>query len=232
MTKQKTTQKAEKSAEKKQKTAKNEENKPKEVKKREWTFVIYEESAPADWRDIIKQRGLVAAASPLHNKDINADGEPKKPHWHIIVVYDGPTTYSNVLALSQGELRGTIPKVLDSPRGMYTYFTHEDNPEKAQYKKSDIEHFNGFNITDLCMLKSSEIFEIKKKVIEFIDDNDIIEYSDLIKFLMLAELKDELQVSMESTFFFDKYITSRRNSYGRLNDNIARKRNEGKSPNE
>ena len=229
MTKQKTTQKAEKSAEKKQKTAKTEENKPKEVKKREWTFVIYEESAPADWRDIIKQRGLVAAASPLHNKDINADGEPKKPHWHIIVVYDGPTTYSNVLALSQGELRGTIPKVLDSPRGMYTYFTHEDNPEKAQYEKSDIEHFNGFNITDLCMLKSSEIFEIKKKVIEFIDDNDIIEYSDLIKCLMLAELKDELQVSMESTFFFDKYITSRRNSYGRLNDNIARKRNEEKS---
>lgn len=199
-----------------------EEKKSKEVKKREWTFVIYVESAPSDWRDIIRQRGLIAAASPLHDRDINADGEPKKPHWHIIVVYDGPTTYSNVLALSQGELCGTIPKVLDSPRGMYTYFTHEDNPEKAQYEKKDIEHFNGFNITDLCMLKSSEIFEIKKKVLEFIDDNDIIEYSDLIKYLMLAEMKDELQVSMESTFFFDKYITSRRNSYGRLNDQIEK----------
>lgn len=203
-----------------------EKGKNKEVKKREWTFVIYEESAPSDWRDILRQRGIVAAASPLHDRDINADGEPKKPHWHIIVVYDGPTTYSNVLALSQGELCGTIPKVLDSPRGMYTYFTHEDNPEKAQYEKKDIEHFNGFNITDLCMLKSSEIFEIKKKVLEFIDDNDIIEYADLVKSLMLAELKDELQVSMESTFFFDKYITSRRNSYGRLNESIAKKRAE------
>ena len=199
-----------------------EEKKPKEVKKREWTFVIYEESAPADWRDIIRQRGLVAAASPLHDKDINADGEPKKPHWHIIVVYDGPTTYSNVLALSQGELCGTIPKVLDSPRGMYTYFTHEDNPEKAQYEKKDIQHFNGFNITDLCMLKSSEIFEIKKKVLEFIDDNDVFEYADLVRYLMLAEMKDELQVAMESTFFFDKYITSRRNSIGRLNDQIEK----------
>lgn len=199
-----------------------EEKKSKEVKKREWTFVIYEESAPSDWRDIIRQRGLVAASSPLHDRDINADGEPKKPHWHIIVVYDGPTTYSNVLALSQGELNGTIPKVLDSPRGMYTYFTHEDNPEKAQYEKKDIQHFNGFNITDLCMLKASEIFEIKKKVLEFIDDNDIFEYADLIKYLMLAEMKDELQVSMESTFFFDKYITSRRNSFGRLNDQIEK----------
>lgn len=201
------------------------EEKKKEVKKREWTFVLYPESAPSDWRDIIRQRGLVAAASPLHDKDINADGTPKKPHHHIIVVYDGPTTYSNVSALSVGELNGTIPKVLDSPRGMYTYFTHEDNPEKAQYEKKNIEHFNNFNITDLCMLKNSEIFEIKKRVIDFIDDNDIIEYADLIRYLMLAELKDELQVSMESTFFFDKYISSRRNGYSRLNDKISKKRN-------
>jgi len=200
------------------------EEKKKEVKKREWTFVIYPESAPSDWRDLIRQRGLVAAASPLHDKDINADGTPKKPHHHVIVVYDGPTTFSNVSALSVGELNGTIPKVLDSPRGMYTYFTHEDNPEKAQYDKKDIEHFNNFNITDLCMLKNSEIFEIKKRVIDFIDDNDIIEYADLIRYLMLAELKDELQVSMESTFFFDKYITSRRNGYSRLNDKLDKKR--------
>lgn len=201
------------------------EEKKKDVKKREWTFVLYPESAPSDWRDIIRQRGLVAAASPLHDRDINADGTAKKPHHHIIVVYDGPTTYSNVLALAQGELNGTVPKVLDSPRGMYTYFTHEDNPEKAQYDKKDIEHFNNFNITDLCMLKQSEIFEIKKRVIDFIDDNDIIEYADLVRYLMLAELKDELQVAMENTFFFDKYISSRRNSYGRMNDKISKKRN-------
>ncbi len=200
------------------------EEKKKEIKKREWTFVLYPESAPSDWRDIIKQRGLVAAASPLHDRDVNADGTPKKPHHHIIVVYDGPTTYSNVCALSVGELHGTIPKVLDSPRGMYTYFTHEDNPEKAQYRKEDIEHYNNFNITDLCMLKQSEIFEIKKRVISFVDDNDIIEYADLVRCLMLAEMRDELQVAMESTFFFDKYITSRRNSYGRVADKVSRKR--------
>ncbi len=205
-----------------------EEKKKKDVKKREWTFVIYPESAPTDWRDIIRQRGLIAAASPLHDRDINADGSPKKPHHHIIVVYDGPTTYSNVLALSQGELNGTVPKVLDSPRGMYTYFTHEDNPEKAQYEKKDIEHFNNFNITDLCMLKASEIFEIKCRVLDFIDDNYILEYSDLIVFLRAAKMKDELQVVTESVFFFDKYISSRRNAISRFPAKIERckKRND------
>lgn len=201
---------AEAVAEEKKAAKQPKEKKPKEVKKREWTFVIYPESAPEDWRDIIRQRGLVAAASPLHDRDINADGTPKKPHHHIIVVYDGPTTYNNVLALSQGELKGTIPKVLDSPRGMYTYFTHEDNPEKAQYEKSKIEHFNNFNITDLCMLKASEIFEIKCRVLDLIDGNDLEEYADLISFLRAEKLKDELQVATESVFFFDKYLTSRR----------------------
>ena len=206
------------------------EKKPKEIKKREWTFVLYPESAPEDWRDVIRQRGLTAAASPLHDRDINADGSPKKPHYHIILVYDGPTTYNNVLSFCQGELNGTVPKVLDSPRGMYTYFTHEDNPEKAQYNKSDIEHFNGFNITDLCMLKASEIYEIKCKVIAFIDDNDIIEYSDLVRSVLRFNMKDEAQVIMGNTFFFDKYITSRRISIGRMDDKIA-KRKEELSPN-
>lgn len=207
-----------------------EEEKKKEVKKREWTFLIYPESAPQDWRDNIRQRGLIAAASPLHDRDINADGTPKKPHHHIIVVYDGPTTYSNVLKLSQGELNGTIPKPLDSPRGMYTYFTHEDNPEKAQYNKSDIEHFNGFNITDLCMLKASEIQAIKLAVLDFIDDNDIIEYADLVKYLRAADLRDEAWVAMDNTFFFNSYISSRRNSYSRLDKKIDKKRNELSSP--
>ena len=188
------------------------ENTKKQIKKREWTFIIYEDSAPEDWRDIIRQRGLVAASSPLHDRDLNADGSPKKPHRHIIVVYDGPTTYNNVLTLSQGELKGTIPKVLDSPRGMYTYFTHEDNPEKAQYEKSKIEHFNGFNITDLCALKDSEIFELKCNIIDFIDGNYIDEYSTLIRTLKNAGMRDELRVATDNAFFFDKFITSRRHS--------------------
>lgn len=208
------------------KTPSEAREKKKDVKKREWAFILYPESAPEDWRDIIRQRGLTASASPLHDRDINADGEPKKPHHHIILVYDGPTTYNNVLNFCQGELNGSIPKVLDSPRGMYTYFTHEDNPEKAQYNKSDIEHFNGFNITDLCMLKGSEIAALKFSILDFIDDNDIKEFADLIHILRSAEMRDEASVVMDNVYFFDKYLTSRRISYARLDQTISKKRNE------
>ena len=61
----------------------------KKVKKRHWAFVAYPESLPEDWFDLLKQTGLKIAISPLHNQDMNADGTPKKPHYHIMLSYEG-----------------------------------------------------------------------------------------------------------------------------------------------
>jgi hypothetical protein len=80
------------------------------------------------------------------------------------------------------------------------------------------------------MLKASEIQAIKLAVLDFIDDNDIIEYADLVKYLRAAELRDEAWVAMDNTFFFNSYISSRRNSYSRLGKKIDKKRNELLSP--
>ena len=71
----------------------------KNFKKRNWAFVVYPESAPSDWIEQLQLSGAQFAISPLHDKDLNATGEPKKAHWHVIVVYGSPTTESNVRAL-------------------------------------------------------------------------------------------------------------------------------------
>ena len=42
------------------------------LKKRNWAFVVYPESAPSDWIEQLQQRGVVGAISPLHDKDLNA----------------------------------------------------------------------------------------------------------------------------------------------------------------
>ena len=39
--------------------------------------------------------------SHRYDKDLNATGEPKKAHWHVIVVYGSPTTESNVKSLTE-----------------------------------------------------------------------------------------------------------------------------------
>lgn len=195
------------------------------IKKRNWTFVLYPESAPSDWEEQLKLSGLMSAISPLHDKDINPTGEPKKAHHHILLVYSGPTTYSAVSKFT-ASMNATIPQPLESVRGMYRYFSHKDNPEKAQYNESDIRTINGFNIADLVELTKSEVNEIKTKVLQLVREMDIVEYSDLVDFLIDNEMLVEYDVAVNNTFFFNSYITSRRNSFAWAKDYAERKRRE------
>lgn len=181
------------------------------IKKRNWTFVLYPESAPEDWCEKIKISGLMAAVSPLHDKDINPTGEAKKAHYHILLVYSGPTTY-NAVAKFTASLNATVPQALESVRGMYRYFSHKDNPEKHQYNEADIVSLNGFNITDLVELTKSEVNELKAKILKLIREVGIVEYSSLIDFLIDNGMTAEYDVAINNTFFFNTYICSRRNA--------------------
>lgn len=182
----------------------------KNIKKRNWAFVLYPESAPENWKELLQQTGLGIAISPLHNKDINPTGEVKKAHYHIILTYDGPTTYNNVRALTE-ILGQPIPQPLEQVRGYYRYLTHKDNPEKAQYDEKDIITYNGFNIQDFVELTSSEVMAIKKQLQIFIRDNHITEYSLLMDLLLDNEMSSMYEVASNHTYFLDKYITSYRN---------------------
>lgn len=200
-------------------------DKKENVKKRNWTFVLYPESAPKDWQEKLKLSGLMCAISPLHDKDINPTGEAKKAHYHILIVYSGPTTY-NAVAKFTASLNATIPQALESVRGMYRYFSHKDNPEKYQYNEAEITTINGFNINDLVELTKSEVNEIKASILGYVRRLCITEYADLVDFLVDNEMLAEYDVVINNTFFFNTYITSRRNSssYTTIKETIEHKR--------
>lgn len=182
----------------------------KNVKKRNWAMVLYPESAPNDWREILTQTGLQCAISPLHDKDLNPTGEPKKAHYHIIMCYSGPTSFNVVKALCD-DLKQPIPQALEQIRGYYRYLTHKDNPEKYQYSEEEITTVNGFNISDYVDLTKSEVTEIKKRLQMLIRNMNFIEYSDFMDYLQDNDLSVEYDIASNNTYFFEKYITSRRN---------------------
>lgn len=181
----------------------------KKVKKRHWAMVLYPESAPEDWKDQLKRSGLKCAISPLHDKDANPTGEPKKKHYHIILVYEGPTTFNNVKRFTES-LNQPIPQPLEQVRGYYRYLTHEDNPEKAQYSKTGIETLNGFAIQDFVELTRGEVNRLMREVQQFIRDNEITEYGDLMDCLMDGGevMADMYDVASSHTLFFKAYLTS------------------------
>lgn len=180
------------------------------VKKRNWAFVIYPDSAPKNWIEQLQQTGLQCAISPLHDKDKDPTCEPKKAHYHVIATYSGPTSFNVVKALTDS-FNAPIPQALEQVRGYYRYLTHKDNPDKAQYDEKNIQTVNGFNITDFVDLSKSEITEIKKSLQALIRVENIMEYSDLMDYLLDSEKNLEYDVASNNTYFFDKYISSKRN---------------------
>lgn len=182
----------------------------KNVKKRNWAFVLYPESAPADWREQLQKTGLPCAISPLHDRDVNATGEPKKPHYHVMVFYQGPTSYNVVKRLTDG-LNQPIPQVVEQVRGYYRYLTHMDNPEKAQYPASEIRTLNGFDIGDFVEMTKSEVTKVCRALMDYIRENDLMEYADLMDMTMCEGVPPEwFDVASSRTLFFTGYLRSRR----------------------
>ena len=102
-------------------------------KGRDWTFIVYPESAPENWRTILDETHLRWIESPLHEHDVNADGEKKKSHWHIMLCFDGPVTDKQVKKIIE-PLNAPEPKKVGSARGLVRYMAHLDNPENTSIR--------------------------------------------------------------------------------------------------
>lgn len=181
------------------------------MKSRYWAFIVYPESCKKNWENELEETGLQFAVSPLHDKDIDiyAEGGPeiKKAHWHVLIEYEGPKTYKSVKEDICDKIGATIPKKIESLRGYYRYLIHMDNPEKAQYKLEDIKEYNGFHLD----LTTTEVTRIMNEITDKIIDEEIFEYSDLIDYYKEIGDNDFVEIIMNHTYFFDKYISSRRN---------------------
>lgn len=182
----------------------------KRISGRSWAFVMYPESMPENWKDIIQETGLPMAISPLHDKDINPDGEIKKAHYHVICYYENATTYNNVKTNICDKLNATIPQKLESMRGMYRYHIHLDNPEKYQYDDRDRQFFNGFDIDMANKLTRNEILKGLIEIYKFCKDNDITEYKDLVHVLIENDLRQFLDIISFNTLPVKCYLESAR----------------------
>jgi hypothetical protein len=182
-------------------------------KKRNWACVLYPESAPEGWREILQQTGLQCAISPLHDADVNADDTEKKAHWHVILCYSGPTAFEPVKRVTDS-LNAPAPQPIEQVKGYYRYLTHMDNPEKTQYDPRGIEHINGFNIRDYADMTKSEITAIKRLIQRFIFEHDLEEYWDLMVCLDSEDVPnggDMYEVAANNTIFCTAMLSSKRN---------------------
>lgn len=205
----------------------------KDIRVRNWSFVIYPgDSCPDNYTEILDDMHLEWVESPLHDKDINADNTPKKVHKHIGVFFDGKKSYNQVLEISQ-KLNGTIPQIVHNAKSLVRYFAHLDNPEKAQYSPSDILGHGGIDVRSLLAPNSATRYELVREMITWVEENDIREYSDLMRYAVEERYDDWFPVLVDhNSIVMQTHITSRRNKFKEAMYNIQGNASNGEASQE
>ena len=187
---------------------------------RNWAFVIYPESAPENWMQILDDLHVPCLVSPLHDKDINADGTPKKPHYHIMLMFEGVKTSSQVKDISINMLNGVNPISIASTRAYGRYLIHLDNPEKHQYSRLEIRSFGGADIDKILASSVASRHSDLREMRKFIRENEIYSFADFLDYCdenrpEWSELLDD-----NSTMVISNYIKSR--IYDRRDNLVSR----------
>lgn len=181
---------------------------------RNWSCIVYPDSAPANWQEIIDEYHLEWIQSPLHEFDTNPTGEVKKAHWHILLMFGGVKTYEQVIEITD-KLNCPRPEKCHNAKALVRYMAHLDNPEKHQYNVHDIIPHGGVDIAEMLRPSSSERYSIVSEMIAYIRDNGVTEFSDFVDYASIYHSDDWLPIILDhSTIVLDKYITSQRHKRG------------------
>ena len=177
---------------------------------RNWTIVLYPESAPADWRDLMDDLQIEWVESPLHEFDTNATGEVKKPHWHILLLFGGVKSYDQVVEIVE-PFNCPAPQRCHSAKGCVRYMAHLDNPEKFQYNIGDIKAHGGVDLAELLRPSSSERYSLIGEMCSYVRDNSITEFQDLMDYAMQHRFDDWFPLLCDSSaYVVGQYIKSQR----------------------
>lgn len=175
---------------------------------RNFSTVVYPESAPEKWMDILADQKIPAMVSPLHDKDINPGGEVKKPHHHVIFAFEGVKTLDQVEEIIK-LIGGVGCEVIKSLRAYTRYLCHLDNPDKAQYSQEEVRTFGGidyYQITELAIDKYKAIWEMK----------DFCERYDIVSFYLLDRYAQQYRpdwsrvLADTSTLHMKEWLMSRK----------------------
>lgn len=146
---------------------------------RNFATIVYPESAPENWLDIIGDLKIEVFISPLHDKDLNPTGEQKKPHYHVIIMFPSVKTEEQAKEVFD-TFGGVGCEKIASIRGYARYLCHLDNPEKHIYDTEKVLSFGGADYFSVITLVTDKYLALAD-ILDFCDTNGVYLYSQLIR---------------------------------------------------
>lgn len=178
---------------------------------RYFQFLVYPDSAPGDWVEILEKSLGEYAISPVHS----GDEEISKPHHHVIYKHGGPCTldHAKVVIPDAVPANGYVEPCLH-PGNAQRYLIHLDQPSKEQFDGgvNAITILNGFPLDLSRELTKTEVREIRAKCFEWIQSYGVVEYAEFLDSLLELGNPDMFDYAFNHTIAFNAYLKSRRHS--------------------
>lgn len=181
---------------------------------RYWTFIAYPDSAPANWLQVLKDEQISFVVSPIHDRDLNEDGSPKKPHYHVLLLFDNNKTIKQAEEIAK-MVGGTIPIMVKDKNNLVRYFTHIDRPEKAQYSSVDIVTYGKASVDlvdEAYAISEVERLGIINEIYEWITANEVYYYDTVVDYARINNLSWHREINNRKTgvaSLIHKYILSK-----------------------
>lgn len=186
------------------------EKKSTDNRTRTWSFILYEESVPDNWKEVLDDMHIEWIESPWHDKDVNANGEKKKKHKHILLLFPGKKSYEQIKEITDN-LNSPIPQRCHNAKALVRYMAHLDNPEKAQYNTADIVAHGGVDLADMLRPSSSERYSLIRDMIDYIRSAGVVEFQDLMDYAAAEHFDDWFPLLCDSSaYVVGQYIKSQR----------------------
>ena len=147
---------------------------------RNYATVVYPESAPEGWQAILERLCIPAFVSPIHDNDKNPTGEDKKPHYHVMIMYDGVKTVEQALEVFN-QIGGVGCEKVENLRGYARYLCHLDNPDKAQYSIDDVHCVAGADYISIIGL-AQDRYKTIGEIMDFCADNYVTNFAELMDY--------------------------------------------------
>ena len=141
----------------------------KDERSRNFATVVYPESAVDGWINFLEELHVPCLISPLHDSDQDPDGNIKKPHYHVLLMFEGKKDYEKQIKPIFDSIGAVGREYVHSIRGYARYLCHLDNPEKHQYNIGDVISLSGADFIEMTNLPSDTfkaICEMQKWVID------------------------------------------------------------------
>lgn len=166
--------------------------------------ILYPESCPSDFLGILKSFKVSFLLSPLHEYDVNSNGELKKPHYHLVLIFDSLKSIEQVQEVLE-PVNAVGCEIVNSLVNYGRYLCHLDDKDKYQYDVNDVVSY-GYDYSNLIATKADK-YETMARILDFCVATKCCNFSRL---LLYARQKDfeMFKILCDNSYMIREFLRS------------------------